>query len=535
MNNLKKDIEYFIKNIYYIIPVILTAILSFGFVITHYSVNIDTLSYDRYCRQGEFLAQSRFGPVLLDKIFHVIEFNPFFVEFIAVTFLIVATIVFCILFKKVTNSKLKMITYTIFACLFLSYPLINEIFVYTPASIIIGLGYFGIAVSLNFMYKYLLEGKIKYAIYTTIILTLILASYESFASVYLCGFCIMLILDCIFNEKNIKFKQTAKKIIKLIIPILIAIILGKIISTILMKIYNLTPSTNAAKQIIDLSYGLWYAIKKLIKSNIVYYLPKLLFYLPITIMGIAVIINFVMNICYSIKRKNLTLFLLFLGTIFSIIALSIIQGSATPCRACQVYALFIAFTFMLLLQSILQLNFSKIFKNIAIVLMFVLVFFQAKNLHKWFFLNYLRYQEEKIAITTIANDIQIKCDTSKPVVFVGNYYIPQYIYNKVCMNKEDFRYKVAEKIISKISNDKLMKISPKIVQTNINSYINWGMISFEGQGIELLKWLEMLGYNFKPGDMEMNAKAKALAEQLPKFPKEGYILETEDFIIVNMQ
>ena len=167
--------------------------------------------------------------------------------------------------------------------------------------------------------------------------------------------------------------------------------------------------------------------------------------------------------------------------------------------------------------------------------MFVLLFFQYKNLHKWFFLNYLRYQEEKIAITTIANDIQIKCDTSKPVVFVGNYYIPQYIYNKVCMNKEDFRYKVAEKIISKISNDKLMKISPKIVQTNINSYINWGMISFEGQGIELLKWLEMLGYNFKPGDMEMNAKAKALAEQLPKFPKEGYILETEDFIIVNMQ
>lgn len=535
MDNLKKDIEYFVKNISYIIPVILTAVLSFGFVITHYSVNVDTLAYDRYCRQGEFLAQSRFGVVLIDKIFHVIEFNPFFVEFIAVTFLIVATIAFCILFKRVTNNKLKMVTYTVFSCLFLSYPLVNETFVYTPASIILGLGYFGIAVSLNFMYKYLLECKFKYAIYTTIILTLIISSYESFASVYLCGFLIILILDCIFNNKNIKFMQIAKKIIKFVIPLVIAIILAKIISTILLKIYNLTPSTIAAKQIIDLSYGLKYAIKKFIKSNIVYYLPKLLFYLPITIMGIAVIINFGLNICYSIKRKSITLFLLFIGTIFTLIVLSIIQGVATPSRACQVYALFIGFTFMLLLQSVLQLNISKIFKNIAIILMFVLVFFQAKNLHKWFFLNYLRYQEEKTTITTIANDIEKKCDTNKPVVFVGNYSIPQYIANKVYINKEDFRYKIVEKITSNIFKDVSIEVNTKIVHTNINSYIYWTMVAFEGDGIELFKWLEMLGYSFKPGDLEMKNKAKVIAEELPNFPKEGYILETEDFIIVNMQ
>ena len=73
MKSLKEEIEFFTKKIEYIIPLIITAILSFGFVITHYSVNIDTLSSERYFREGELLTQHRFGGVLLDKIFGVME------------------------------------------------------------------------------------------------------------------------------------------------------------------------------------------------------------------------------------------------------------------------------------------------------------------------------------------------------------------------------------------------------------------------------------------------------------------------------
>lgn len=60
MENFKKNLEYFIKDIYYVIPLILTAILSFGFVITHYSINVDTLSAGRYYSGDLLLAQERF-------------------------------------------------------------------------------------------------------------------------------------------------------------------------------------------------------------------------------------------------------------------------------------------------------------------------------------------------------------------------------------------------------------------------------------------------------------------------------------------
>lgn len=60
MENLKKKLEYFIKDIYYMIPLILTAILSFGFAITHYTINTDSLSDNRYYSGNYLLAQERF-------------------------------------------------------------------------------------------------------------------------------------------------------------------------------------------------------------------------------------------------------------------------------------------------------------------------------------------------------------------------------------------------------------------------------------------------------------------------------------------
>ena len=169
MKNLKEEIEFFVRKIEYIIPLIITAILSFGFVITHYSVNIDTLSSERYYREGELLTQSRYGGVLLDKIFGVMEYNPFFVDCLAVIFLVMASIAFCILFKKISKNKINTVAYTIFSCLFVSYPLINEIFVYTPMSLGVCFSFFIVAVILNLLYSYRYSKKIRNLIYSTLI------------------------------------------------------------------------------------------------------------------------------------------------------------------------------------------------------------------------------------------------------------------------------------------------------------------------------------------------------------------------------
>jgi len=111
-NILAKDFEYFIKSKMFIYPVIILALLGYGFAITHSTVNIDTLSHVRYYQGGEFIAQGRFAAALFDNIFHIMGFNPFFNDCLSVMLLIVASISFCIVFKRITHDKLKTISYS---------------------------------------------------------------------------------------------------------------------------------------------------------------------------------------------------------------------------------------------------------------------------------------------------------------------------------------------------------------------------------------------------------------------------------------
>ncbi len=55
VKEITSQIFMLIKKINYILPVIITAILSFGFTITNYSVNIDSLEYERYYESGNEL------------------------------------------------------------------------------------------------------------------------------------------------------------------------------------------------------------------------------------------------------------------------------------------------------------------------------------------------------------------------------------------------------------------------------------------------------------------------------------------------
>lgn len=458
------------------------------------------------------------------------EFNPFFVDFLAVLFLIISAIVFCLAFKHITNDKLNKVVYTIFSCLFISYPIISEIFVYTPAGLTIALCYFGIAISANLICKYLDSKKIRYLAYISIILTLCIKSYESFASVYLCTVFIVFILDYIYNnEKEVNLLKTIITIIKLLIPLVIAIVFGKIIAVMIIHVFNITENNYAAKELIDFSQGIGHAIKRLVKSLLYNFVMKGLVYLPITILSLSMICSFIMGTIYAIKRKSITIFLLFLGVLFSLIALSIIQGCASPNRTCQVFAIFIAFTFMILAQATIKSSLPQIIKNIVLIFIFIIVFYQAKELHKAFYLNYLRYQEEKKTITTIADDLQKNYDTNKPIIFLGSYEIPEFIKKQFDCNEDSWQYKIALRFkIDELQQEEI------ITQTTIKPYLNWGMYAFGEPATEVFKWLEMLGYDLKQGTLEMRQEATEKEKELKEYPEKGYILETENYIIVNL-
>lgn len=536
MKQLKKQLFEFFKDARYLLPIIIVAILSFGFAINNYSVNVDSLEYERYYRSGnELLGQKRFGIVFISHIIRVFEFNPFFNDCLSVILLILTATIFCALFKQVTNNKLNKNVYTIFSCLFISYPIISEIFLYV--SLNIGIGYLLVALCLYGIYsckKNMLNISIL-----SIIMCITVAIYESFATVYLCGVFIILILEILYNSKERKLKPIIIEFLKMIIPLVIGVILSSLISKIIIKVMNIPPNIHAAKQISYQTLGLIEGIKNLLKTIFFDYIIAGLFYLPITILIIAIIILILLSCIIGIKDKKVTLIITSLGAILSVFSLSFIQGEAAPYRTAQALSLFIAFVFMLLLQLIFESKAKNIVKNIAFTFVILLIFYQSAFLHKMFYLNYLKYQAEKITITNIANHLQSEHDITKPVVFVGNYKTPKYIQEKTCIKSTDTRVKIVKKFgelfnidIGKYNTEELYISKP--MQTIINSYINWGTDAFEEPNTSLYNWIKMLGYDFNQGDINMLYKAQQMALEAPHYPNQGYIIDTDEFIIVNM-
>jgi len=518
----------------YIVPLILVAILSFGFVVTHYSINIDTLSANRYYEEGMLIGQNRVTATVLEKIFNIMEYNPFFVDFIAVVFLVLSAISFCVLFKRVKDNS-NILPFTAFSCIFVSYPLINEIFVYTPASLSIAIGYFMTAISLIIMNEFIKENKMIYMIFSTILLFLAISLYESFMTVYLAAIFMILLLENISSGEKIQINKLFFKVVYFIIPAIISLMLLIIIPQVIIKIFGVEQNHFAQKTIYYQLLGFIETLKNLKNTLLIKYCINALFYLPITGFVVSNIILFTISIIATIKKKKPLIFLIYIFLFISTISLSIIQGFASPYRTCQSFAVFCGFAFMILCYTIINCNIKKRFKNIIFVLIFILVFYQAKNLHQIFYLNYIRYEQEKNTLIKICNEIESKYGLDKPVVFVGQYQLSDYIIEKAYVDKDDVRIKIANKILKIFNIDSRIKNNYKYIETNISSYLTWGTSAFGEANTEIYKWIDMLGYNLKQPDIQMLNEANEYIKGTNQYNlKETVIIEIEDYIIVNL-
>ena len=73
-------------------------------------------------------------------------------------------------------------------------------------------------------------------------------------------------------------------------------------------------------------------------------------------------------------------------------------------------------------------------------------------------------------------------------------------------------------------------------ETPLISVLDWGVNAFDETNVELLKFMEMHGHSFLlEKDPEKYRKAEEIIkeQEMPGWPKEGSILETEEFIVVN--
>ena len=126
----KNATKYFLENRMFIVIIILVTILSFGFTITNSSVGMDETAFDRYYQDKEMLESGRWGSYLIYSVLGIIEFTPFWVDFLVTTIIVIIALMWCTFLKKNLEGKLTLGAYIVFATVFISFPMINECYIF---------------------------------------------------------------------------------------------------------------------------------------------------------------------------------------------------------------------------------------------------------------------------------------------------------------------------------------------------------------------------------------------------------------------
>lgn len=478
-----------------LITLALVCALSYGFTITHHSIGIDNTAYHLYFTDGAVLAQGRMTAYLLDKIFGVYSYSPFWSNALAVIVLYFAALVWCVLFKRIGKDKITQSVLIVFSALMVSYPIINEQFIYNP--ITQPISYLLCGISLMFVYEIFKSKKFLLSYIPIILMLFVVSLNESFASVFLCGIFFILILEYVVKkDKPLKFMHYLRFFILAVIILTLAVTLEFLISYIVIKTANISAISGADNAILWRYNPFFYTLKTLAIGIIFRYFQASSWYLPIAIFSIGCALTIIISVVLAIKRKRPIILLLAFGLLLSVISLSLIKGHVAPYRTCSTFGPFIAFIFM----TIMLLLKRKWINVIYGVLMIVLIINQTRVLSGWFVNDYNRYEKDKEIALNVANTIEYEFDESKPLVFVGD--------------------------VAKAPNVKKVSINGK-------PFLGWGINGGHPPGGEILIFLELHGHKFKMPTPHQILDAKEIAKDLPKYPKQGYAFESDDFIVVN--
>ena len=498
MEKIKEDYKiatkYFLKNKLFIVTIILVTILSFGFTITNPSVGMDETAFDRYYQNKEMLESGRWGSYLLYNGLGIIEFIPFWIDFLVTTIIVLTAVMWCIFLKKNLQEKLSIGAYLVFATIFISFPIINESYIFSNSSLAVMLGTFLASLGIMLFYENYnnIHKKMIYLL-ISIILAVAFSMYEACGQIMLVSICITTLL-MLYTNKDKKIKEIFKYAFCALGILIAGVILDEIIVK-LIYMAGVRTSNEADKEISWGKYGIVESFQ-LIMINIVNAMRNTK-YFPVLIFDTFSGIGLAISILQSDKKKNWMILIIFIAMFLSNFAISMLQLDSVLYRTCTSWGLFVAVIVMVAYKFLSEYKITKI---LAIIMIGMLVLQQTKTLNQLFYNDYMRYQKDLHIAYELIYDLEKDYDTSKPLVIMGTPYKGRGDYG---------------------------------AQSNSLSVLWWGKKAFNDNGREFIKFLNSLGYDFKVPTDEEYEKGKIEAEKMGNYPKAGSIKELEDCIVIN--
>lgn len=540
IQELKKQVCYFINNKVYMLSLVFAAIAGYGFEITHTSMGIDDVCIEIYFEDGLGVAIGRWPFYLINKLFHITDFEPFILEFLAVVLMVFAAILWSSLMRAVLQTELPIICYIVFSAMFMDYSLIAEVFVYYLQNGV-GIIYCLTAVSLFIFYdvqKRKLRGKQKlpYVAAMSGMMCVAISFYESAASLFLLGLSLVMLTDVLTaNRMELKQFQGFFDSLFLAVRVLVYSIVGRtIITRICMLVFGIEEynyrSISGVLWIFEHPGRLITLLKQIVRDYVLVGVE----YYPIGLFVVAALIFIVAVVVFSVRKKNIHVLLLGIASMGSIFVLSIVQGDVIPYRANQMLSVFVAY--VLLFTCYYVTKFTHISTRVVgLVLIISVVYNSAFDLNHWFSYEYKRNQLELEAVHHIAYELR-RGDyaiNEKPVVFVGEYRLDSAILEECTMDAKSPVYGLIQKI-----NASMDETTPELypyTQVLSCSFLNWTITSFseyEGYNKEIVRLFEKEGLSLIWGGDELYQKGVSRMTDLNRYPVEGYIKEYHDMILV---
>lgn len=518
--SLKQGFKKFLLNPLYIFPVLISTILCYAYYLTHETVTIDSLSSDRYYH-GLLVAQGRLTATIVENYLGF-EHLPIAVENVIglICFILGAT-VFCIIFDK-AKPQSNVLPYTFSTCLYITFPLMNEYFMFKGSVLTTGGSILLVSFALYFALK--IKNLIASILISSIFIFFAYSWYESFILVYIGAVFLLLILlaDGQKSQKELFFNG-----FWLAPTLFLGFSLEEIISNAIINICNITQDNNNAVGTAWLSSSA--TVKSFFYDFIYSFVSKIFCYAPFTILFIFLAVAFVLMILQTKSTKKPILIFFYLGLALTVFFLSIYRGTESAYRTEQGIPFYIGAITLLLSSKIINSNGKKALKIIASLSLVIILTVQICSSNYWYHVNVLRDKEEKQVVCNIAKDLE-KYDKNKPVIFIGYYQLSNNIKDKYAVKKDS----VAGRIINYTSKKAKKSYTYTACQTSISSYISWSIYSFSSANVELKKFFNSCGYDFKLGTNKQFEEATKKYINIPSYNDSGYILDAGDYIVVKV-
>lgn len=564
---IKEQSIYFLKNRRFLLLLILSAIAGYGYLLTHGTCGLDDISIDLYFKNGIGVAIGRWPYYIINKFIPVAEYVPFIGDFITILLLMASVVLWCVLLRMLVPEKISIWPYVVFTVWFMDYSMNADIFVFYLQN---GLGWLHLFVALSliaflYVYRNRVEWKwqVMIRISVIILLTLAISFYESAANVFLSGSILVMLFDLCVKKKESVFrgKNFLFALIFIARYLVYAMIGRRIIRTIIMRVFGIAAYT---------FYRSTSSIEWLVKGgmehigeNISDFLAQIyldyfaigIVYYPIFIFVICSIIFMGFVIWFSWKQRDMLVLLAGLGVYGSMFILSVIQGDAMEYRACQAFTIFVAIVFFVI--TAVLTNIKKWLGYGIGILIIGAMLYSIYDMNYWFALDYEKTEYEMQVIDQIAEDLNTKGYhvAEKPLVVVGDFELPEEIYDKYCITQSDIRFSFVEEA-ALLANKKDLR-GKYCYGQNFSSMINWSVRAFAmyaGYNVPIRQFFDYRGHKFLWADAATIDKAFSQYYPLDKelysysglemytelyseeeaFPNEGYIVEQDDCIIIRL-